>query len=52
MTNGEREEMNQLCELIQTEKDHENFMLLVERLNELLSRHERQTDDGEPGSLL
>jgi hypothetical protein len=40
MTNDEREEMNQLCELIQTEKDHEKFMKLVERLNELLSRHE------------
>jgi hypothetical protein len=42
MTPEEREEMNRLCELIQTEKDPNKFDNLVRELNNLLeAKHER-----------
>ena len=36
MTPEERERMNQLCVLIQQEKDPEKFNVLVKELNDLL----------------
>jgi hypothetical protein len=34
--------MNQICVLMQTEKDHERFTALVKELNELLDAKERR----------
>lgn len=42
MTPEEREKMNELCKLIQTEKNPEIFDNLVRELNDLLEiKHER-----------
>jgi hypothetical protein len=44
MTTEEREQMNRLCELIQTEQDTDRFMELVDQLNELLERKEKRLE--------
>jgi len=41
----ERERMYQLCALIEKEKDHIQFQLLINELNELLERREQQLGD-------
>ena len=45
MTPDEREEMNRLCKLIQDEKDHQKFSLLIARLIEVVARKERRLED-------
>lgn len=40
MNPEEREEMNRLCALIQTEKDHQKFARLIAKLMEVVSRKE------------
>lgn len=40
MTPEEHARMNQLCILIQDEKDHHEFLNLVRELNDLLERKE------------
>jgi hypothetical protein len=44
MTPEVREQMNRLCERIQVEQDHEQFIKLVTQLNELLDRKEHRLD--------
>ena len=44
MTPDEREEMNRICRLIQDEKDHEKFGLLIAKLLEVISRKERRME--------
>jgi len=34
--------MYQLCAMIENEKDHRRFLLLIQQLNELLERTERK----------
>jgi hypothetical protein len=38
MNSDERERMYQLCAMIEKEKDHGKFLLLIEELNSLLKR--------------
>jgi hypothetical protein len=47
MTPDEREEMNRLCRLIQDEKDHQKFSLLIAKLIEVIGRKERRLEDQE-----
>ena len=42
MKPDERERMYQLCAMIENEKDHRRFLLLIQQLNELLERTERK----------
>ena len=42
MTPEERKRMNELCQLIADEQDHEMFTRLVKELDELLSQKERR----------
>lgn len=42
MTSEEREKMNQLCKLIQEEKDPDRFTELIQGLNELLEQKENR----------
>ena len=42
MTSEEREEMRQLIDTIQTEKNHAEFMKAVQRMNELIGAKERR----------
>jgi hypothetical protein len=50
MTPEEREEMNQLCHLIQNEKDHQKFTSLIAKLLEVISRKERRMEEQEKNS--
>jgi hypothetical protein len=50
MTPGEREEMNRLCRLIQDEKNHQKFGLLIAKLIELIGRKERRLEENEKHS--
>jgi hypothetical protein len=45
MSPEERDEMNQLCRLIQDEKDHQKFTRHIPRLIELLGRKERRLEE-------
>ncbi len=45
MTPDERERMNLLCELIAKEQDHDEFVKLVQELNDLLDRKENRLED-------
>jgi len=45
MKPDERERMYQLCTQIEQEKDHHRFLQLIEELNDLLGRQERQLED-------
>lgn len=45
MTPEERERMNQLCILVQSEQDHNRFTVLVKELNELLETKERRSSE-------
>jgi len=40
MTSEEREKMNQLCKLIQDEKDPDRFTELIQQLNKILEQKE------------
>ena len=51
MKTDERERMYQLCALIEKEKDHYRFLKLIEELNELLERQERQLEEKPPTSV-
>ncbi|HXJ85987.1 MAG TPA: hypothetical protein VMS18_04170 [Candidatus Binatia bacterium] len=51
MKPDERERMYQLCALIEKERDHHRFLLLIEELNELLGRQERRLEDKPPTSV-
>ena len=37
--------MYQLCALIEKEQDHDRFLQLIEELNDLLERQERQLEE-------
>jgi hypothetical protein len=53
MTPDERERMNQLCILLQSEKDSEKFSALVQELNNVLETKERRfLDDLKKDPLL
>lgn len=45
MTTEERQRMYQLCAMIETEKDRNRFLQLIEELNQLLESKERRLDD-------
>jgi hypothetical protein len=45
MTPEEREQMDRLCQRIQTEKDPHVFTDLVEQLNDLLQRKEKRIEN-------
>ena len=45
MKPDERERMYQLCALIENEKDHRRFLLLIQQLNELLERTQRKFEE-------
>jgi hypothetical protein len=45
MTPEERDEMNRICKLIQEEKDHQRFSLLIAKLVELIGRKERRLEE-------
>jgi hypothetical protein len=45
MKPDERERMYQLCAMIEKEKDHRRFLLLIQQLNELLERTERKFEE-------
>lgn len=45
MTNEERQRMYQLCAMIETEKDRDRFLRLIEELNQLLENKERRLED-------
>jgi len=50
MTPDEREEMNRLCKLIQDEKDHQKFSLLLAKLIEVIGRKERRLLENDKNS--
>lgn len=53
MSHGEREKINQLCILIQTEEDHGRLSALMHELNELLEQKElRFKEDAKKDPLL
>ena len=53
MTPDERERMNQICLLIQTEKNPQRFTALVRELNELIDARERRfAEDSKRDPLL
>ena len=45
MSPEERERMNGLCEQIAKEQDHENFVKLVQQLNNLLEKKEHRLEE-------
>lgn len=45
MTTEERQRMYQLCAMIETEKDRDRFLRLIEELNQLLENKERRLED-------
>jgi hypothetical protein len=45
MTPEERDEMNRICKLIQEEKDHQRFSLLIAKLIEVIGRKERRLEE-------
>lgn len=45
MTPEERQRMYQLCAMIETEKDRNRFLQLIEELNQLLEREEHRLGD-------
>ncbi|HVN22268.1 MAG TPA: hypothetical protein VMU05_26005 [Dongiaceae bacterium] len=44
MREDERNRMYELCALIEKEKDHHRFLLLIEELNHLLERKEQRLE--------
>jgi len=48
MTPDERERMNDLCEHIAKEQDHDRFVKLVQELNDLLDHKEQRLDTPPP----
>jgi hypothetical protein len=45
MTPEELAEMNQLCQRIATEQNHDTFTKLIQQLNELLCRKDRRLEE-------
>jgi hypothetical protein len=50
MTPEEREEMNQVCRLIQDERDHQKFARHMARLIEILGRKKRRLEENDEDS--
>lgn len=44
MTSEERERMNELCQKIAVEQDHDRFVRLLRELNSLLERKEHRLE--------